>query len=162
MVWGFTSGLAQFLMMAMFVQGFWFGAKFVREHKIGAGDVMAVFSACLIAASNLQMCIPQFIVLANGKFAIASLLGLVTEQSTPSPSVSILLRFSWKIHPLRKIIPSKCSARVEQRLVCLSLPTYLDRSQRCFLVPPSQRNDFHCWFVWFWQIHHRTTVDEDV
>ena len=30
MVRGFTSVLAQFLMMAMFVQGFWFGAKLVR------------------------------------------------------------------------------------------------------------------------------------
>ena len=72
-------------MMAMFVQGFWFGAKLVREGKIGAGDVMAVFWACLIAASNLQMSIPQFIVFTKGKFAIASLLGLFTEPSTPSP-----------------------------------------------------------------------------
>jgi ATP-binding cassette, subfamily B (MDR/TAP), member 1 len=59
LVWGCTSGMAQFVLMAMFVQGFWFGAKLVRENKIDPGDVMAVFWACLIATSNLQMRIPQ-------------------------------------------------------------------------------------------------------
>jgi ATP-binding cassette subfamily B (MDR/TAP) protein 1 len=58
-VWGATSAAAQFVSMAMFVQGFWFGSKLVRDGKIGAGDVMAVFWACLIATSNLQMCIPN-------------------------------------------------------------------------------------------------------
>ncbi|KAJ6491593.1 ABC transporter type 1, transmembrane domain-containing protein [Mycena vulgaris] len=76
-VWGFTSGLAQFVMMGMFVQGFWFGAGIVKSGKIGAGDVMAVFWACLMAATNLQLCIPQFILLAKGKFALTSLLALV-------------------------------------------------------------------------------------
>ena len=61
----------------MFVQGFWYGA----------GVVMAVFWDCLIASSNLQMCIPQFIVLA--KLAISSLLELVTEPSS-SASMSLL------------------------------------------------------------------------
>jgi ATP-binding cassette, subfamily B (MDR/TAP), member 1 len=107
LVWGFTSGMAQFVMMAMFVQGFWFGAKLVRENKIRAGDVMAVFWACLIATSNLQMCIPQFITLAKGKFAIADLLGVVAE-SKPSPPVSVSSsKFSRKIFPLRKIKPAK-------------------------------------------------------
>ena len=55
LVWGCTSGLAQFIMMAMFIQVFRYGTKLVKENKIGAGDVMAVFWACLIAASNLQM-----------------------------------------------------------------------------------------------------------
>ena len=55
-VWGAT--------VAMFVQGFWFGSKLVRNGKIGAGDVMSVFWAYLIATSNHQMCIPQLITLA--------------------------------------------------------------------------------------------------
>ena len=85
-VWSCTSGMAQFVMMAMFVQGFWFGAKLVRENTVSAGDVMAVFWVCLIATSNLQMCIPQFIILAKGKFAMADLLGVVAD-SKPSPLV---------------------------------------------------------------------------
>jgi ATP-binding cassette, subfamily B (MDR/TAP), member 1 len=83
LVWGFSSGTARFVMMAMFVQGFWFGAKLVRENNV---TVMAVFWACLIATSNLQMCIPQFIVLAKGKFAISSLLGVVADCKLLPPS----------------------------------------------------------------------------
>ena len=62
----------------MYVQGFWYGA----------GVVMAVFWDCLIASSNLQMCISLFIVLA--KLAIAFLLELVTELSSSSASMSLL------------------------------------------------------------------------
>jgi hypothetical protein len=43
LVWGFTSGIAQFVLMAMFVQAFWFGSMLVRENKIEPGDVFAVF-----------------------------------------------------------------------------------------------------------------------
>jgi ATP-binding cassette subfamily B (MDR/TAP) protein 1 len=44
-VWGFTSCLVQFVMMAMFVQGFWFGAHLVKSGEVSAGDVMSVFDA---------------------------------------------------------------------------------------------------------------------
>ncbi|KAJ7280214.1 P-loop containing nucleoside triphosphate hydrolase protein [Mycena rebaudengoi] len=54
-VWGVTSGLAQFTLMGMFVQGFWFGAGLVRRGTLGAGDVMAVFWACLMAATSVQL-----------------------------------------------------------------------------------------------------------
>ncbi|CAK5278216.1 unnamed protein product [Mycena citricolor] len=82
-LWGLTSGLAQFVMMAMFVQGFWFGARAVRAGRLGAGDVMVVFWACLMATTNLQLCIPQLIVLSKGRFAFQSLLKLLDpSQST--------------------------------------------------------------------------------
>jgi hypothetical protein len=69
--------------MAMFVQGFWFGLKLVSDGKIGAGNVMAVFWACLIVTSNLQICIPQFIILAQEKFAIVALLSTLIPTSPP-------------------------------------------------------------------------------
>ncbi|KAF8802021.1 hypothetical protein BYT27DRAFT_7261468 [Phlegmacium glaucopus] len=87
----------------------------VREHKVGAGDVMSVFWACLIATSNLQMCIPQFIVLAKGKFSIAALLGVVGDWQPSSPSAhspstftsstprSSIFFFRCNSHHLRKI-----------------------------------------------------------
>jgi len=55
-VWGTTSGIAQFVMMA-----------------------------CLIATSNLQMCIPQFIMPAKGTFAMVALLTLVDDMPSSSP-----------------------------------------------------------------------------
>ena len=129
-VWGFTSGMAQFVMMGMFVQGFWFGAKLVREHKVGAGDVMSVFWACLIATSNLQMCIPQFIVFAKGKFAMASLLG-VAGDSKPSPaaapsspqSTHSPFRLKSSARHLHKITPSKCFGELTLHNVTFAYPS---------------------------------------
>ena len=124
LVWGITSGTAQFVMMAMFVQGFWFGAKLVRENKVGAGDVMAVFWACLIAASNLQMCIPQFIILTKGKFAIAALLEVTADSKPSSPASPICPpKFSRKILPLRKITPSRCSGELALNNVSFAYPS---------------------------------------
>jgi ATP-binding cassette subfamily B (MDR/TAP) protein 1 len=161
LVWGFTSGLAQFrvLMMDMFVQGFWYGAKLVRENKIGPGDVMAVFWACLIAASNLQMCIPQLIILAKGKSAIAALLGVVDSNPSPPSSVSSP-NFPRKILPLLKIVPSKCSAELALNNALFAYPSrptvtvlkdvslFLPANKMMFIVGP----------FWFWQIHHRKVV----
>ncbi|KAF8212117.1 P-loop containing nucleoside triphosphate hydrolase protein [Mycena galopus ATCC 62051] len=128
-VWGMTSGLAQFVMMGMFVQGFWFGSKLVREGKIGPGDVMAVFWACLIATSNLQMCIPQFIVLTKGKFAMVSLLTLVDSDDhdsgdaplTPSPSSRSLRKRSNR--SLRKIRPIRCAGEFALHNVTFAYPS---------------------------------------
>ncbi|KAJ7271891.1 P-loop containing nucleoside triphosphate hydrolase protein [Mycena haematopus] len=128
-VWGLTSGLAQFVMMGMFVQGFWFGSKLVKEGKIGPGDVMAVFWACLIATSNLQMCIPQFIVLAKGKFAMVSLLTLVDSDDndfgdvplTPSPSShSLRKRLN---RSLRKIRPVRCAGEFALHNITFAYPS---------------------------------------
>lgn len=108
-LWGLTSGSAQFVMMAMFVQAFWFGAKLVRDHKNSPGDIMAVFWACLIATSNLQMCIPRWIIYAKGRFAMADMLSHITPSTTtppvtdspPSPTAK-------RSRALRKISPSRC------------------------------------------------------
>ncbi|KIM36272.1 hypothetical protein M413DRAFT_319602 [Hebeloma cylindrosporum] len=132
-VWGTTSGIAQFVMMAMFVQGFWFGAKLVREGKCSAGDVMAVFWACLIATSNLQMCIPQFITLAKGKFAMVALLTLVgNAPSAPPPdvqspttpnSVITTVPGSRKSRTLRKITPARCYGELALHNVTFAYPS---------------------------------------
>jgi ATP-binding cassette, subfamily B (MDR/TAP), member 1 len=80
--------MAQFVMMGMFVQGFWFGAKLVREHGWSwRCHILLLGLFCLIATSNLQMCIPQLIIFATGKFATASLLG-VAGDSKPCPAAA--------------------------------------------------------------------------
>ncbi|KAG6833643.1 hypothetical protein H0H87_002839 [Tephrocybe sp. NHM501043] len=130
-VWGLTSALGQFTSFAMFVQGFWFGAKLVREHHIDAGDVMAVFWACLIATSNLQMCIPQLIVIAKGKEACRSLLELIGDASeatlaydeeVPFTAVGPLKRRNTTT-TLRKIRPATFAGEFSLHNVSFSYPT---------------------------------------
>jgi ATP-binding cassette subfamily B (MDR/TAP) protein 1 len=110
-IWGFTFALGQFVVMAMFAQGFWFGAKLVREGKVSAGDVMTVLWACLIATSNLQMCIPQFITLTKGNFSMASLLMLAKPP---------LEHFKPVTH---KIVPRECFGEFNMQNITFAYPT---------------------------------------
>ncbi|GAW08293.1 P-loop containing nucleoside triphosphate hydrolase protein [Lentinula edodes] len=89
-IWGPSSGSSQFVMISMFVQAFWFGSKLVREGTIQPGAVMSVFWACLIATSNLQMCVPQLVTVGKGKVAMAALMALVKENPDYQPDVEVL------------------------------------------------------------------------
>ena len=101
-VWGVASGTTQFVTMAMFVQGFWYGAHLVLEGKNQPGDVMSVFWACLIATSNLQMMVPLLVVLAKGKAAAAE---LVTVISSSQQDPAVLVTKHRKSRRLRRIMP---------------------------------------------------------
>ena len=75
--------------------------KLVREGEISAEDVIAGFWPCLIATSNVQMCIPQSIIPAEGEFLMVSRIALAT--STPQ---------SRNLRALKKIIPARCSGNL--------------------------------------------------
>jgi ATP-binding cassette subfamily B (MDR/TAP) protein 1 len=111
-VWAVTSGLSQFATYAMFVQGFWFGARQVRAGKLSAGDVMAVFWACLIATSNLQMALPQLVAVTKGKLAMAALAATAAaaEETTK------------RARALRKIQPPTCAGELELARVSFAYP----------------------------------------
>ncbi|KAI0698978.1 P-loop containing nucleoside triphosphate hydrolase protein [Cerioporus squamosus] len=125
-VWGVSTCASQFVMMAMFVQAFWFGSKLVRDGTISPGTVMSVFWACLIATSNLQMCIPQLIVLTKGKFAMVSLMTLAQSQSNITPYGGVLLSPT-KSHRrpsiFRKIRPDHCRGHFEFSDVSFAYPS---------------------------------------
>ncbi|KAF7976914.1 hypothetical protein HWV62_5310 [Athelia sp. TMB] len=121
-VWAGTSALAQFAMMAMFVQGFWFGGLLVRRGAASAGDVMAVFWACLIATSNLQMTIPQLILVAKGKCAFASLLALAESTAEVGGRKGSAIRAARKPTHLRKILPPRCAGELALHAVSFAYP----------------------------------------
>ncbi len=155
--WGVTSGVSQFVMMSMFVQAFWFGSKLVKEGRLEPGDVMAVFWACLIATSNLQMCIPQFITLTRGKFSMVALLTLAESHTdgtgalspTFANSASRLAAFQARIRRsqhLRGVIPTKCHGELALHNITFAYPSrptlpvlqdvsiYLPASETTFIV----------------------------
>ena len=101
-VWGVTAGLTQFILFSMFAQGFWFGAHLVRSGKLSSGNVMAVFWACLVASSNLQLCVPLLVVLTKGKGAMVELDTLI---NTPSPTHPGLPTATSPMTPNRKSFP---------------------------------------------------------
>ena len=70
---GLQQGAVRFLVLAMFVQGFWYGGSLVAKGDLDAGSVMLVFWASLMAVSALQNISPQLIILEKGKVASAEL-----------------------------------------------------------------------------------------
>ena len=125
-VWAASTCASQFTMMAMFVQAFWFGSKLVRDGAISPGTVMSVFWACLIATSNLQMALPQLVVLAKGKFAMVALLTLAQSESGAPSSSSVFLSLAKARRPawtFRKIRPSQCRGHFEFSDVYFAYPS---------------------------------------
>lgn len=82
-VWGLRSGVTQFMLMAMFVQGFWFGAYLIQSGKATASTVNTCFWSCLLASTYLQTCIPLLIAVEKGKIAMAGLLNLIRPEPEP-------------------------------------------------------------------------------
>ncbi|BGP18098.1 hypothetical protein JCM10213_004752 [Rhodosporidiobolus nylandii] len=83
-IWGVRGGVVQFMLMSMFVSGFWFGTYLISTGRASASSVNTCFWACLSASTYLQTCIPLLVTLEKGKIAMASLLELTREE----PAVS--------------------------------------------------------------------------
>jgi ATP-binding cassette subfamily B (MDR/TAP) protein 1 len=142
-VWGISFGFSGFIMFGMFVQGFWYGSKLVREGQISPGDVLAVFWSCLIASSSMQMTIPLLVIYTRGKSAMASLMALVNPppsqprrssstyrpiaSDTPKSPFSFTHKFGHrKPVPLQKIKPASCKGAFDLRNVTFSYPSRPD------------------------------------
>jgi len=70
---GFQQGMLRFVVLAMFVQGFWYGGSLVSKGALEPGSVIMVFWAALMAVGSLQELSPQMIILEKGKVASAEL-----------------------------------------------------------------------------------------
>ncbi|KAM0790206.1 hypothetical protein ACM66B_005521 [Microbotryomycetes sp. NB124-2] len=100
LILGIRNGLSDFVTLAMFVQGFWFGSFLVSSGRNTVGEVNTAFWACLSAATNVQLCVPMLVTVEKAKVATASLLDLIETQESntagrdveSSPTVSDIRR----------------------------------------------------------------------
>ena len=84
---GLQQGIVRFVVLAMFVQGFWYGGALVLKGTLEPGSVIMVFWAALMAVSSLQNISPQMIILEKGKVASSELALLcpnVHERQEPA------------------------------------------------------------------------------
>lgn len=89
-VWGLRAGTTSSLLMAMFVQGFWYGAYLIRTGQSTASAVNTCFWACMLGSTYLQSAIPLLVTLEKGKVAMAGLLSLARDE--PAPVVTLARR----------------------------------------------------------------------
>ncbi|RIA92954.1 P-loop containing nucleoside triphosphate hydrolase protein [Glomus cerebriforme] len=71
--YGLRSGLTQFLILSLFVQGFWFGATLVAEKKLAPGGVLSVFYSAMLGLGVLKNILPRIVSIERAKTAIHSI-----------------------------------------------------------------------------------------
>lgn len=81
LIWGISGAYSNLFLLAMFIAGFWYGAKLVREGKLSSGEVTTVFWSSLLASAYLQMVIPSMVKIQQGVTAMASLMTIVLEPA---------------------------------------------------------------------------------
>lgn len=103
-------GLVRFVILGMFVQGFWFGSYLVSIGSKNAGQVLTAFWACLIATQAVEQIMPQMMVLERGRRAAATLKSMLTQMDNS--------------HATRRLIghirPGYCDGDIEIRNVSCS------------------------------------------
>jgi ATP-binding cassette, subfamily B (MDR/TAP), member 1 len=72
-------GITRFLIVGLFVQGFWFGIYLVNN-GLDPGHVLTTFYACLSAMQGIEVVLPQFLVLAKGISAGQTLKSIMSEM----------------------------------------------------------------------------------
>lgn len=149
-VWALSYSSAETLLLSTFVIGFWYGAKVVRDGTSTPGDVMTVFWAALLAATYLQMVVPQLMVVTKGKTSMASLRTVIKDLPGRPPSTTnpfspattpVSATFGSKARPtsMRLIRPTKCHGEYNFKNVSFYYPSrpeqWVLRDVTLFLPP---------------------------
>ena len=72
-------GFVRFTMVAIFVQGFWYGSHLVDSGNKTPAQVLTTFWACLMASQTIEQLLPQMIVLEKGRAAATTLRALLQK-----------------------------------------------------------------------------------
>ncbi|CAG8522855.1 5379_t:CDS:2 [Ambispora gerdemannii] len=113
-IFALRTGIMQFLLLSLFVQGFWYGANLVANKKLTPGDVLSVFYACLLGASALKSTLPLLNFMARAKNAVHKINELLTK-------VAIL-----DIEALRGFKMPKCEGNIKFEQVSFAYPSRPD------------------------------------
>ncbi|KAH8816354.1 ABC transporter-like protein [Xylogone sp. PMI_703] len=109
-------GIMKFIVILLFVQGFWYGLVLVAQGT-DPGHILTAFYACLNAMQAVEVILPQWLVLAKGISAGHALESIVHKAHTK--------RKHHTDSDLR--VPSRCHGDIEFNDVSFSYPS--NRSQ---------------------------------
>lgn len=95
-------GIIKFMIIGLFVQGFWFGVYLVNN-GLDPGHVLTAFYACLSALQAAEVVLPQWLVLAKGMSAGETLKSIMRQMQS-----------DWKVNKETHLIkPDSCSGDIE-------------------------------------------------
>jgi ATP-binding cassette subfamily B (MDR/TAP) protein 1 len=112
--YGLRSGLTQFLILSLFVQGFWFGAILVANKKLLPKEVLSVFYAAMLGLGVFKNIIPRIVSIEKGKNAVNAI-NILLEK------VALM-----ELEALRGFKLSKIEGNIEFNQVSFSYPSRPD------------------------------------
>ncbi|KFY74500.1 hypothetical protein V499_05477 [Pseudogymnoascus sp. VKM F-103] len=78
-------GTARFLVVVMFMAGFWYGLKLHRDGELTPGDVITTFYSFLMGNQAVTSLLAQYVILCKGKSAGATLGRIIGELNNTLP-----------------------------------------------------------------------------
>lgn len=116
-------GIMRFIMLCMFVQGFWFGSSQVRKGKLTSGDVLTCFTSCLMLGETLKSTLPQIVTIQKAKVAISKIQQFVQVRK----SKTIVSKFKKEIAlddtKNISLYPEACRGDIKFKNVDFAYPT---------------------------------------
>lgn len=100
-------GITKFVMVALFVQGFWFGLTLVKQ-GVDAGSILTTFYSCLSAMQAVETILPQWLVLTKGISAGQTLKSIMSQMVDGRAVTRMTGNFR----------PASCEGDIEIKGVC--------------------------------------------
>ncbi|KAH9219138.1 P-loop containing nucleoside triphosphate hydrolase protein [Leptodontidium sp. 2 PMI_412] len=110
-------GITKFLMVGLFVQGFWFGLVLVKQ-GMDPGAVLTTFYACLAAMQGLETVLPQWLVLKKGMSAGQTLKAIMIQVKHGRVVTNMVGSFR----------PSSCEGDIEVKGVSFAYPSNIQQN----------------------------------
>ncbi|CCH41011.1 Multidrug resistance protein [Wickerhamomyces ciferrii] len=115
--------LLRFIMLCMYVQGFWFGSTQVRKGKVDPGDVITCFTSCLMLAETLKSTLPQIITIQKAKVAIAKIQNFIQMRKTKTMVSKFKQQIDLDDTRNISLYPDVCHGDIKFKNVDFSYPT---------------------------------------
>ncbi|ODQ64541.1 P-loop containing nucleoside triphosphate hydrolase protein [Nadsonia fulvescens var. elongata DSM 6958] len=118
-------GIVQVFIMAMFVQGFWFGSHLVKAGKLSSGDVMSVFWSCMIVSESVNAIIPQMMFLQKALVSVSQICELIEDEHENESETLQLRKLNETVGKKQKskIHPPECLGNICFNKVSFSYPS---------------------------------------
>lgn len=103
-------GIIKFVVVGLFVQGFWYGLTLVKE-GLDPGHILTTFYACLAAMQAIETVLPQWLVLKKGMSAGQTLKLILTHMEHGREVTKMV----------GSMRPESCEGDIEIKGVCQSI-----------------------------------------
>ncbi|KTW26586.1 uncharacterized protein T551_03503 [Pneumocystis jirovecii RU7] len=112
-IYALQQSLVRFFILAMFVQGFWYGSYLIIKKEISTGNVLTVFWACLMVSFSIQTIVQHLVFIDQGKISSADLQNLFKDEKTQKKDNKLSSHFS----------PEKCDGNITYDSVSFAYPS---------------------------------------